>query len=63
MTDHRSYDLAQQGFLTCLLEDDHERRLAGFIRGLRNDQQWSQSDVDCVEQRIRQMLSDMRLRM
>lgn len=62
MRDQRPYDLAQQGFLMCMLEDDHERRLSRFIGGLRSDGRWNQADLDAVERQIREMLSHMELR-
>jgi len=60
--DQRSYDAAQQGLLTCLLEQDqdHERRLVIFLNGLRNDPSWTEANVDQVEDKLREMLVDMR---
>ena len=56
----RDYDAAQQGLLTCLLDDDHESRLIAFLDGLRRSQEWPEDRVREVENKIREMLANMR---
>jgi DNA-binding NarL/FixJ family response regulator len=54
--DKPTYDAAQQGALLCLLDPEHERRLAMFLNGLRNDPQWTEAQINDIEEKIRELL-------
>lgn len=54
--DQQSYEAAQQGFLECLLETEHEHRLMQFLDGLKRDPHWTTDQIESVEGKIREML-------
>lgn len=54
--DKPTYDAAQQGALLCLLDPEHERRLAMFLNGLKNDPQWTEAQINDIEEKIRELL-------
>jgi len=52
----RPSSVAQQGALHCQLELEHEQRLTMFLNGLKNDPKWTESQIDRIEDKFRQLL-------